>query len=58
MPNGISRKRNLPNGVLKVVSSEDSWSSFICQKPLLASRVENTVALGIRDATSSTVLIG
>ena len=57
MPNGMRRKRNLPNGVLKVVSSGDSRSSSICQKQLLASMVENTVALGMRDATSSTVLI-
>ena len=54
IPNGRRRKRNLPNGVLKVVRSEDSWSCFICHKPLLASRVENTVAW----VTSSTVLIG
>ena len=38
-------------------SSEHSQSNLICQKPLLASSVENTVTLAMREATSSTVLI-
>ena len=57
MPNGMHRKQNLPNDVLKVVSSEDSWSGFTCQKSVLVSRVENNVALGIHNATSSTLPI-
>lgn len=52
MPDGMRRNLHLPNGVLKVVSSEDSWSKLICQKPLLASRIEITEALGMRRATS------
>ena len=44
MPNGKRLNRNLPNGVMKVVSFEDCSSSSICQKPELASSFEKCLA--------------
>ena len=44
MPNGKRLNRNLPNGIMKVVSFEDCSSSSICQKPELASSFEKCLA--------------
>ena len=48
MPNGILRNLNLPNGVLNVVSLEESLCRGICQNELLASNVENTGVVHLR----------
>ena len=44
MPNGKQLKQNLPMGVINVVNSADWGESFICQKPELASSLENILA--------------
>ena len=44
IPNGSLLKQKHPKGVIKVVSSLDSSASGICQNPLLASSLLNTVA--------------
>ena len=43
MPKDRRLKQNRPNGVMKVVSKADSFDSFICQNPELASSLENTL---------------
>ena len=58
MPNGNLLNMYRPNGVLKVHNLALAWSSCTCQNPELASRTENNLALGMRDAISSMVLIG
>ena len=40
IPKGNLRKQNLPNGVINVVSRDDSGKSGICQNPELTSRFE------------------
>ena len=40
MPKGIRLNRNLPNGVMKVVSLDDCSLSSTCQKPEFASSFE------------------
>ena len=47
MPNGSLLNRYRPNGVMKVVSREDSLARGICQNSELASSLENTQALAI-----------
>lgn len=44
IPWGNLLKQNHPKGVMEVVSKQDSSFSGICQKPLLASNLLNTVA--------------
>ena len=44
MPKGNLLKKYHPKGMMKVINSLDSLTSRICQKPLLASNLENTVA--------------
>ena len=44
MPNGKQLKQCLPMGIINVVSNADRGKSFICQKPELASSLENILA--------------
>ena len=44
IPNGSLLKWKRPNGVMKVVRRHDDFSRGICQKPLLASGFEKTLA--------------
>ena len=43
MPKGSRLKQYRPYGVINVVSRADCLESFICQKPALASSLENIV---------------
>ena len=53
----LKDNRSRDDSKWRPASSEHSWSNLICQKPLLASSVEKTVTLAMREATSSTVLV-
>ena len=55
MPNCILFHRYRPNGVLKVVRKLDYSASTTCQKPVVASNTEKTLALVTRVDTSSSV---
>ena len=44
MPKGNHLKQNLPKGVMKVVSKEDSSGNGTCQKPEFASNFKNILA--------------
>ena len=58
IPKGNLVNRYLPNGVLNVQSFELASSNFTCQYPEVASRTENTFALGISTTTSSILVTG
>ena len=58
MSKGSLLKQYRPNGVMKVVNKRDSLLSGICQKPLLASNLLNTVAPASCTSVSSTFGIG
>ena len=58
MPKGSLLKQYRPNGVMKVVNKRDSLLSGICQNPLLASNLLNTVAPASCASVSSTFGIG
>ena len=58
MPNGSLLKQYLPNGVMNVVRYFDSSASGICQKPLFASSLLNSVAPDSCAKVSSTLGIG
>ena len=55
IPNGNLLKQNLPKGLMKVVSNLDSLARGICQNPLLASSLLNTVAPDNRASIVSTL---
>lgn len=55
MPNGKRQKHYLLKGVMKVVNLLLASSSGICQKPLVASRLEKTVASASLEVMSSKV---
>ena len=53
IPMGMRQKQNLPTGVMNVVRGMLLMSSGTCQNPIVASRVENTVAPANLGAMSS-----
>lgn len=55
MPKGSLLKQYLPSSVIKLVRWALFCSRGICQKPLLASKLENTVLLASLGSTSSKV---
>ena len=54
MPKGRRLKQNLPNGVINVVSKEDSCDSSTCQKPEFASSLVKIFAHPICASVCST----
>ena len=54
-PNGILLKQKRPNGVMNVVSRREAGESGICQNPLLASNLLNTLAPVSCASVSSTL---
>lgn len=50
-------EKSCPNGVMKVISSFDSWSSFICQYPNFTSAVVSHLAPCSVETTSSNMVV-
>ena len=55
IPNGSLLKQYRSKGVMKVVSRRDSSANGTCQKPLLASILENIVAPDNKASVVSTL---
>ena len=58
MPKGNLLKQNLPKGVINVVNRQESSDNGICQNPLFASNLVNTVAPASLPKVSSTESMG
>ena len=58
MPKGNLLKQNLPKGVINVVNRQESSGNGICQNPLFASSLVNTVAPASLPKVSSTEGMG